>query len=98
MVSDRESTLATSPNHCRYNKFEKVDAMVPCLSSSCVAKAVPVCKTMQKKQCTTVTWEECEETCDNQCTEMHFKEPSQQPDHRRWCSHVEVIFLSSLPP
>jgi len=25
---------------------------------------------------------------------MHFKEPSQKEDHRRWCSHAEII----LPP
>merc|ERR1712083_437563 len=52
----------------------------------CVEKAVPVCKSKPVTKCTTVSWEECSETCEDECSMMHFKEPSQEPDHRRWCS------------
>jgi len=77
-----------------YNKFERVDSQCEKETTSCVEKAVPVCKSKPVNKCTTVTWEECSETCEDECSMMHFKEPSQEPDHRRWCSHVEIV----LPP
>merc|ERR1712240_793298 len=43
------------------------------------------------EKCTTVEWEECWETCKKDCIEMHFREPSQEVDHRRWCSPHEIV-------
>jgi len=82
------------PTEIWYNKFEKVDSECEKETTSCVEKAVPVCKSKPVTKCTTVSWEECSETCEDECSMMHFKEPSQEPDHRRWCSHVEIV----LPP
>ena len=82
------------PTEIWYNKFERVDSQCEKEATSCVEKAVPVCKTKPVTKCTTVSWEECSETCEDECSMMHFKEPSQEPDHRRWCSHVEIV----LPP
>jgi len=85
---------ACKPKEIWYNKFERRDTQCEKKTSSCVPKAVPVCKTKPVKKCTKVSWEECTETCKPECTMMHFKEPSQKEDHRRWCSHAEII----LPP
>jgi len=82
------------PTEIWYNKFEKNVTQCSQSKTSCVAKAVPVCETVQESRCITVEWEECEDTCTEECDEQHFKEPSQDADHRRWCSHVEI----ELPP
>merc|ERR1719357_401768 len=44
--------------------------------------------------CKPVEGIECWETCEPDCSPMHFREPSQDPDHRRWCSHVDIV----VPP
>merc|ERR1719167_544462 len=47
-------------------------------------------------QCKEVCWQEITETCEDDCSRMHFRTPSQEPDHRRWCSHVEIIVPSGV--
>jgi len=63
-------------------------------TTSCVTKVVPVCKTVPVPKCKPVKRIDCFETCEDDCSTMHFRTPSQEPDLRRWCSHVEII----VPP
>ena len=37
-------------------------------------QVVPKCTQTFEQMCKVVEWEECTETCDNECSEMHFKE------------------------
>jgi len=78
-----------------YNVYKKNETSV-CLEhvNTCVPRAVTKCTNKLVKKCTNVTWNECKEECYNECEMMHFREPIQPPDHRRWCSHVEIV----LPP
>jgi len=78
-----------------YNVYKKNETSV-CLEhvNTCVPRAVTKCTNKLVKKCTNVTWNECKEECYNECEMMHFREPIQPPDHRRWCSHVEI----ELPP
>jgi len=81
-------------NDIWYNKFQRVESLCEEWTFSCVVKKVPVCETKPVERCTTVSWKECTETCEDDCSMMHFKEPSQDPDHRRWCTHAEI----DVPP
>merc|ERR1719430_2110055 len=79
------------PTDIWYNKLEKKDSQCVEEETSCEAYAALDCKTKDVEKCTTVEWEECWETCKKDCIEMHFREPSQKVDHRRWCSPHEVV-------
>ena len=81
-------------NEIWYNKLERVETQCVEEHTTCVPKVVPVCKTVPVPMKKNVTWVECWETCEPDCSPMHFRQPSQDPDHRRWCSHVEII----VPP
>jgi len=81
-------------NEIWYNKLERVETQCVKEHNPCEPYVVPVCKPVPVPMCRTVTWIECWETCVPDCTEMHFRKPSQDPDHRRWCSHVDII----VPP
>jgi len=78
-------------NEIWYNKLERVETQCVEEVTTCVPKLVPVCETVLVEECKRVCWPEITETCKNDCSKMHFRTPSQEPDHRRWCSHVEII-------
>jgi len=77
-----------------YNKLERMESQCVEETTSCVTKVVPVCKTVPVPKCKPVKRIDCFETCEDDCSTMHFRTPSQELDHRRWCSHVEII----VPP
>merc|ERR1719167_1375944 len=79
------------PTDIWYNKLEKKDSQCVEEETSCVPHAALHCETKYVEKCTTVEWEECWETCKKDCIEMHFREPSQKVDHRRWCSPHEIV-------
>jgi len=90
-----------TPTEIWYNKFEEKNVDCPALDTTCTPNAVIMCDTIEERKCITVEWEECKETCIEECNEQHFKEPSQEADHRRWCSHVEIKLpdgVSGPPP
>jgi len=79
-----------------YNKLERVETQCVEEVTTCVPNLVPDCKTELVPQCKEVCWPEITETCEDDCSKMHFRTPSQDPDHRRWCSHVEIIVPSGV--
>jgi len=79
-----------------YNKLERVETQCVEEVTTCVPNLVPVCKTVPVPKCKPVCWPEITETCEDDCSRMHFRTPSQEPDHRRWCSHVDIIVPSGV--
>lgn len=84
------------PQDTWYDEHVKSEKKVTLKSTTCVPKAVPVCKQSTMRKCAEVEWEECHEEVVKDCSKQHFRIPEQSPDHRRWCSHVNITIPSSL--
>jgi len=75
-----------------YDQYKQNTTTVDLWRSACKPDAAIQCTYTTIKKCTQVHWKECKDNVVKVCGMQHFKQPSQEVDHRRWCSHVEILF------